>query len=232
MKKNFITYTITWALLLALFNLITFIIPAMPENDKYTDSFWIGYAFITVMLIGQLVCAAMVFNKDELKNAFYNISLLKIGYSGLIFSIVIGSICMIFSFLPYWVGIVLCAVTLVFNVLCVLRAKTAADTVSEIDDKVKVKTFFIKSLTVDAESLMARADDEAIKAECKKVVEALRYSDPMSNDALSSAEGQITIKFASLSEAVGEKDNEKVSSIAKELLILIDDRNKKCKLLK
>lgn len=61
--------------------------------------------------------------------------------------------------------------------------------------------------------------------------EAVRYSDPMSNDALAGVESQITLKFNELSEAVsGGADN--VKNIADELVILIGDRNKKCKLLK
>ena len=79
---------------------------------------------------------------------------------------------------------------------------------------------------------MASAKSEAVKAECKKVYEAIRYSDPMSNDALASVEGQITVKFAELSEAVKADNTEKITELANEVIILVGDRNKKCKLLK
>ena len=79
---------------------------------------------------------------------------------------------------------------------------------------------------------MASAKSDAAKAECKKVYEAIRYSDPMSNDALASIEGQISIKFEALSAAVGADDIEKVSELANEVIILIGNRNGKCKLLK
>ena len=65
-----------------------------------------------------------------------------------------------------------------------------------------------------------------------KGYEAVRYSDPMSHDALSSVESQITVKFAELSEAVKTDDANKVTEIANEIIILVGDRNKKCKLLK
>ena len=104
--------------------------------------------------------------------------------------------------------------------------------VSEIDGKISTKTLFIKSLTVDAESLISRAKNENIKAECKKVYEAVRYSDPMSNDVLASIESDITIKFSRLSEAVISEDLETVVKLADEIIILLGDRNKKCKLLK
>lgn len=232
MKKNFKLYIIAWALLLALFNLIAFIVPAAPDTEKYTASFWIGYGFITVMLIGQLVCAYMAFNQDDSKKVFYNITLIRSSYAGLVFSFIIGSICMIFSFLPYWVGIVVCAIVLLLNVMAIMKAKVAINEVERIDEKVKTQTFFIKSLTIDAETLMASAKDETIKAECRKVAEALRYSDPMSNDALSSEESAITIKFADLQIAVQANNKEKSLAVAEELMILIGDRNRKCKLLK
>ena len=53
----------------------------------------------------------------------------------------------------------------------------------------------------------------------------------MSNDALAGVESQITLKFNEFSNAVtGGADN--IGNIADELVILIGDRNKKCKLLK
>ena len=228
MKKNFKYYIIVWGVLLALFNLITFIVPGA---NKFTPSFWIGYGFITAALIGQLVCATKVFNQDENRKVFYNITLVKSSYAGLVVSFIAGAICMITP-VPYWIAIIICAVILVLNILAVLKATVAIEAVSSIDEKIKTKTFFIKSLTADAESLMMRTSDDAIKAECRKVAEALRYSDPMSSDALSSVESQITIAFSNLSEAVSAGDKEKVVSHSKEVLILIDDRNRKCKLLK
>ena len=59
-------------------------------------------------------------------------------------------------------------------------------------------------LTIDADTLMAQAKSDGVKAECRKVYEAIRYSDPMSNDALASVEGKISAKFAELSAKVAE----------------------------
>jgi hypothetical protein len=231
MKKRFGLYIVAWAVFLALFNVIAFVVPSLPLMDKYTDSFWIGYAFITVMFLGQLVCSLMAFKADDAKKLFYRISLVRISYVGLILSFVFGGLCMLLSPLPYWVGIVVCAIILVANVLSVIKATAAIDEIERIDAKVKNRTFFIKSLTVDADTLMASAKSEAVKEECRKVYEAIRYSDPMSNDALASLESQITIQFHSFAEAVESDDYELVLAIAKNLSILIADRNKKCKLL-
>lgn len=232
MKKVFKFYSVIWAVLLALFNVISFVSVGWAGISKYTPSFWIGYAFITLSFIGQIVCAYFALKDDDIKKTFYNVSLIAASYTGLILSFVFGGLCMIISLLPYWVGILLCAIVLGINVIAIIKASAVVDIVSSIDEKAKESTFFIKSLTVDAESLMSRAKSETIKAECKKVYEAIRYSDPMSNGALVSIESEITIKFSNFSDAVVSDKFHVASECATELVILIDERNKKCKLLK
>lgn len=232
MKKVMKFYCVIWAVLLALFNVISFVSVGWAETPKYTPSFWIGYIFITIAFIGQLICTYFALKDNDSKKTFYNISLISTSYTGLILSFVFGGLCMIISPLPYWIGIILCAIVLGLNAIAAVKASIAIDVVGEIDEKVKERTFFIKSLTVDAENLISRAKSEAVKAECKKVYEAVRYSDPMSSNALASIESEITITFAKLSEAVVSEDSEKVMTLAGEIIILLGDRNKKCRFLK
>lgn len=232
MKKVFRFYSAVWAILLAIFNVISFVSVGWAGIPKYTPSFWIGYVFITLSFIGQIVCAYFALKDDDIKKTFYNVSLISTSYTGLILSFIFGGLCMLISPLPYWVGMILCAIVLGFNVIAVVKATAAIDIVSGIDKKMKESTLFIKSLTVDAENLISRAKSENIKAECKKVYEAVRYSDPMSNSALASIESEITIKFSNFSGAVVSDDFDVVAKSSKELVILIGERNKKCKLLK
>ena len=232
MKKRMGLYIAAWAVLLALFNVIAFVSVGWIGQEKYTPSFWIGYALITVMFVGQLICSVMAFKADSAKKLFYNISLITTSYAGLICSFVFGGLCMLISPLPYWVGVILCAIVLIANVLAVIKATAAIEEVERVDKKVKEQTFFIKSLTIDADTLIESAKSEAVKVECKKVYEAIRYSDPMSHHALASVESQITIQFHALSEAVEGDDADLVAAIAKNLTVLIEDRNKKCLLLK
>ena len=232
MKKRVGLYISALAVLFVLFNVIAFVSVGWSGQEKYTSSFWIGYVFITAMFFGQLICSIMSFKAYSAKKMFYRISLIRTSYAGLICSFVFGGLCMLISPLPYWVGVILCAIVLVANVLSVIKATAAIEEVEHVDEKVKEQTFFIKSLTVDADTLTASAKTEAIKAECQKVYEAICYSDPMSGDALASVEAQITIQFHALSEAVEGDDVDLVVAIAKNLTVLIEDRNKKCKLLK
>ena len=138
---------------------------------------------------------------------------------------------MVIPNLPNWIGIIACFVILGFNAISLVKASAAAEIVSATDDKIKSQTSFIKSLTVDSEGLIARAATPEAKAACKKVYEAVRYSDPMSNDGLSGIESEIAIKFNQFATAANADDKD-INTVADELIVLITDRNKRCKLLK
>lgn len=233
MKKNFKFYAIIWVIMLAIFNIVTFVSPNEAAGmNKFGGAFWVGYIFITVAFIGQLAMSFYAFSAKNMQKFFYRIPLITISWTGLILTLVFGTLCMAIPDLPEWIGIILCFAVLGFNGISLTKANMAADIVDGIDQKVKTQTFFIKSLTVDADTLMASAKTEEIKAECKKVYEAIRYSDPMSNEALVSVESAITVKFAELSAAVAVGEIDRITSLANEVVILVGDRNKKCKLLK
>ena len=109
--------------------------------------------------------------------------------------------------------------------------KVAVDEVEKVGEKVKVQSQYIKMLTVDVQNLMNRAaTPEAIEA-AKKVYEAVRYSDPMSNEALAVIEAKITVKFDEFANEVNSGGS-KVTGLADELVTLVKERNNKCRVLK
>ena len=232
MKKNIKFYIIAWAILLALFNLIAFISPGWAAFEKYSGSFWTGYIFITLAFVGQLVCSLFAFKEDKKEKFFLSLPLITLSYTGLILTLVFGTLCMLVSFLPYWVAVIICAVILAVYAIAVLKAKAAAEISSATGEKVKARTFFIRSLTVDCENLLAKAKSEQAKTACNKVYDAVRYSDPMSSDELSSVEEKISAKIGELSTAVTACDDEKITALSDETVLLVKERNNKCKVLK
>ena len=233
MKKTFGFFAIIWAIVIALFNVIVFITPNEVNGmSKFGGAFWVGYIFITIAFIGQLVCAFFAFKPSDKQKVFYNIPLVTISYGGLIVMLIAGAACMAIPNLPNWIAIIVCLLVLAITAIAVLSATFAASVVTEIDQRAKTKTFFIKSLTVDAEHLMNTSKTAELKALAKKVYEAVRYSDPMSNAVLVEVEEKIQNGFHDFENAVNGEDFELATSTADELLSLIDIRNKKCKLLK
>lgn len=233
MKSKFKYYIVVWAVLVALFNVVTFVTPSeIAGMSKFTGSFWLGYIFIMIAFLGQLGVAWYSLKGESLTKVFYRIPLFSISYISLGAMLVAGILCMAIPKFPVWLGTILCVLILVASIIVLLQAQTAGSIVEDIDKKVKVKTFFIKSLIADIDSLTARSESSEISDEIKKVYETARYSDPMSNEALSGIESQITLKMTELSECVEKVDPELVKKAAKEMCILLNDRNNRCKLLK
>lgn len=230
MNKRFKTYAIIWAIFLALFNVICFVSPnEMADLNKFGGAFWAGYIFITLAFIGQLVCSYFALKAESLQKMFYNIPLITISYTGLIVMLIVGALAMAIPNLPNWIGVVACLFVLEFNAIAVITARSAGVIVSAIDEEVKTKTSFIKQLTLDAENLANRAKAPMLKKYCKKVYDALRYSDPVSNDTLSDIEWQIKEGLNVLTDAVIADDLDATESSAREIITLITERNNICK---
>ena len=233
MKKFLRAYFICWALLLVLFNLCCFITPNEALGlSKFRGSFWIGYIFITIAFIGQFICTYIAVKPEKIHKVFYNLPIISLSYIGLIMTTIIGTLCMVIPDLPIWVGIIVCFLVLVFNIAAILKASVSANIVETIDTKNAVKTRFVREATINAQSIISKAKSAQIKAECEKVYDSIRYSDPMSSPELLSVETQIKEKIVELSSAVNENDSEKASCKATEILSLIEERNNKCKMLK
>lgn len=233
MKKNIGAYMIGWLAALGLFHVVTFVTPnEIGGVSKFDTLFWVAYAFIIVFFIGQLVCTYFAFRADSLQKTFYHIPLFRISISALVAILVVGGLCMAVIQIPEWIGIIACSLVLTIYIMAVAKATIAIGTVSEIDKKIKVNTAFIRMLTADAQALMAKAQDEQLQNVTKKVYEAVRYSDPVSDPALCAVEDKITDKFKDFSAAVEARSMETAKTASEDLLSLISERNAKCKILK
>ena len=227
MKKSFKIYAIIWVLAIIVFNIISFITPITK-----TGSFWVGYIFITVMFIIQLACSYLFLKQDTIDKVFLNIPIIYLSYIAIITSMIVGTTFMLIPNLPIWIAVIISLLITAFYVIAIISANFAIDVIENVDKKVKAQTFFIKSLTIDAQTLTLKSKSNEIKQISEKVYEAIRYSDPMNSEALTSCEKAITLKFKEFEKSVIDDNLELAENISKELIILISDRNQKCKLLK
>ncbi len=227
-KSNFYLYMLVWVIGMGIFNAFCF----LPPDLSREGGFWVGYIFITVMFLAHLGISFAAFSANTDQKVFYNFPIIRASYVGLITMVIVGSLVMCIEDLPSWIGILVCLVIVAFTAVALVKATVAAGAVKETDDRVKYQTFFIKTLTANAQTLVDGAQSEEARALCTKVYEAVRYSDPMSNPALAGVEGQITLRFNDMSAAVSANDVEMLDKISADIVVLLQDRNTKCKLLK
>ena len=234
MKKAFKFYLIAWAILFVIFNIVVIVLPKETTIAGITYTKLGGLSWITLILfelcfIGHLICTWIALRQNKLSGTFYRLPLIRLSYACIIVTTVIGCVMMAVPNLPDWIPLIVALIIMALYAVAVLKAAAAAQIVEGIDEKVKVQTAFIKTLTGDAQTLLSRAKSEPVKSACKKVFEAVRYSDPMSAEALSEVESRIRTEFDSFTDAVISDDAEAATASADELLTLIKERNSRCK---
>lgn len=222
MKKNKGMAYAVLAIAFVLFNVIAFAIPTAK-----TATFWIAYAFSVVAFALQIVIWKFAFKgTDTLKSKFLGIPLISVGITYLIIQIIAFAIFTALPLTASWIAIVVCALILGISVICLIGTETGREEINRVEKKVEKKVFYIKLLRVDVEMLASTETDAETKAALTELAEKIRFSDPMSNDALSDLEAEISAKVKELKTA----DNK--AEIITVLDSLITERNKKAKLLK
>lgn len=237
MKKAFKYYFASWAILFVVFNLVVILLPKEVTVGNVIYTKFAGLSAVTfgvfdLALILHLTVTYYALNRSSLTGTFYRIPLIRTSYAAAIITTFIGCIAMAVPNLPSAIPMFLVIAVLALYLIALLKAQTAATIVEDVDRKVKEKTEFMKLLTAEAEALQAVPQEAELKELCRKVFEAIRYSDPMSSDALAADEAQLSLRFADFSAAVKNADDVRAQEVAREFLILLDARNKKCKALK
>lgn len=229
MKKYFKYYVICWVITLAMFNVVVFVIAGNTIGHANAGAlFWIAYAFITLVFCGNLGCSAVFFKEENRDKTFLKLSVIYYAFCALIASLIVGVVAMAIPVIPYWIGIIVDVLVLVFYTTAITKAVAAADIINTVEQKVSEKTTYIRTLTVDAESLVSDAKLDETKKLAKNVYEAIRFSDPMSTPQLNEIETRIGNEFAAFSEAVKNDDFDLATTSSEELISLVNERNNKC----
>lgn len=232
MKKNFKPYVLLWCIFLVAFNAVVFLVrPVIPGYViRYDARFWVAWAFVIAAFVGNLLCARAAFKTENLQKLFYKLPLITISYTGLILMLVLGGALMLIPDCPAWIAAIVCIIVAAFTALAVVKASWAGEAVQETHQRVAQRTQFIRQLTMEADTLLSRAATPEARATAEKVYEALRYSDPMSSDALADVEARLADTFRTFAAAV--TSGEDAEAAAHVLLMTLDERNKKCRAMK
>ena len=227
MNKERKYYLICWVLLLALFNVICFVTPSEVGGiSKYSGAFWPCYGFITAAFIIHLIFMAAIMQKKQNR---IRTSMVLVSFIELMLMSAAGGICMAIPFVPAWIGIIACAVILVFSIVFMIATKTAGENAVAANAELNIKTGFMRELIDDAQHLQAKAQTAESKASAKKIYDAIRYSDLTSDEAFAQEERAIMKQISELGVLMDNgATGETIESKTGELLRLIEERNQKC----
>lgn len=230
MKKVLIHYIMAWVIVLIVFQAVCFLSTGEASGmSKYGGAFWAGYGFIMLAFVGQLICTCLALRKASAEKRFYKLPLITLSYSGLIMMLIVGGIVMAVPGLSNWIGALICLLILAFYAVAVLEAVSAAELVKKVDVNVKNSTEVMRSLEIEAENLVSLSTNPEIRRACKNVYEAVRYSDPVSNEETGEIETRIREKIKELKRATENQGSTKTVELSEECRRLIEERNRICK---
>ena len=222
MKKNSTKGYVILGILFALVSIIAFAVPTAK-----TATFWIAYVFTAAAFAVQIGIWKSALGKEEnLKSKFLGFPVVHIGIVYAVIQVIAFAVFTFVPTLPAWSAIVVCSVIAGISAVCMISVDAGRNEIERVEAKVQNKVFYIRELQADIELLADNESDATVKTALTQLAEKIRYSDPMSNEQLADLENKISIKAAELKTASGKLE------IITELNSLLDERNKKCKILK
>lgn len=225
MKKDTIRAVVVAVVALVIYNLISFVIPF-----AHTVAFWISYGFTLAAFA--VVCAsiyiAFIKNPDA-KSRFYGFPIARIGVIYGIAQLAVSLLVMALGmWIPWWIPVLVFAIGLGAAVIGLVSAEVVVEEIQTQDVKLKKDVTLMRSLQSKVSQMAAQTDNAAIKA----LAEELRYSDPVSSDAISEAEADLTATIDELQSAYVDGDTDAVLQLCRKAAALLAERNRLCKLNK
>lgn len=223
MKKNKVQGYLILAIAFILVSVVAFVLPT-----QKTSVFWIAYAFTVLAFAAQLLIWKVAWNSAEtLKSKFLGFPIIRVGYIYLVvqivaFAILVGAAAIV----PNWVAVIVCCLILGASAVCLIATDAGRNEIERVEQKVQSKVSALKMLQIDVEMLAKTEADSEVKSKLTKLAEKIRYSDPMSSDALTELEGAIAGKVKELKTSLDKR------SLIAEIDTLLSERNTKCKALK
>ena len=222
MKKNSTKGYVILVILFALVSIIAFAVPTAK-----TATFWIAYVFTAAAFAAQIIIWKTALGKEEtLKSKFLGFPVLHIGIVYAALQVIAFAVFMFVPTLPTWCAIVACSIIAGISAVCMISADAGRSEIERVGAKVQEKVFYIRELQADIELLADNETHTDVKTALTQLAEKIRFSDPMSNEQLVDLENKISIKAAELKTTTSKLE------IITELNSLLDERNKKCKILK
>lgn len=221
MKKNSTKGYVILGILFTLVSIIAFAVPTLK-----TATFWIAYVLTAAAFAAQIIIWRTALGKEALKSKFLGFPVVHIGIVYAIIQTVAFAVFLFAPTLPVWSAIVVCSIIAGVSAVCMISTDAGLNEIERVEAEVQEKVFFIRELQADIELIATTETDADTKAELTRLAEKISFSDPMSNEQLMDLENKISTKVLKLKTATNKVE------IITELTLLLDERNKKCKILK
>ena len=229
MKKNAIRWWVVLGVVLVVYNVLAFALP-FPK----TAVFAVSYLFTTIAILAQIYVIRTAFYRGEgVKSKFYGFPIAKLGVIYLAVQLIAGLVFMALGLIvPVWLPLALYVVLLGIAAAGFVAADAVRDEVVRQEVKLEKDVSRMREFQAKGRALVALNQVPEAARPLEKLAEDLRFSDPVSSEALTEIEDQLAECLAQLQEAVSAQKTEQILSVCREAERILAERNQLCKLSK
>jgi len=229
MKKDHIRLLAGLAIGLVLYILVVFLVPFVK-----TPVFWASFLFTLVAfpIVGAAFYIAFLIKPDA-KSKFYGFPIARIGA-------IYGAAQLIASFLfmalgqwiPTWLAVIVYAIGLGATALGLISAEAVLENIQTQDVQLKKDVKLMRSLQSKVNQMASLCDNPDAAAAVKQFAEEMRYSDPVSSDALTEIEADLSAAVDELQASIVDGDSNATKQLCRKAAATLAERNRLCKLNK
>ena len=208
MKKDTIRAMIALAVLLVLYLLVVFLIPFV-----HSAVFWVSFVFTLAAFAVMAVAVYIAFVKNpDAKSKFYGFPIARIGVIYGAAQLIVGLVFMALSqWIPVTVAVIVYAAGLGAAVIGLISAEAVVTQIHVQDEKLKKDVSLMRNLQSKVNQMASASKEPALK----QLAEEIRYSDPVSNDAIADAEADLAAAVDQLQAAFVDGDNEAMAQLCR-----------------
>lgn len=226
-KKTGVMLGLIYLIVFGVVNMLVFFV-----FDEKNSIFWVSYGFMCVAFAAQIVSMFLAFRALETEAVFFGIPLASLSLFYFFAAVFTAAVFMVFQKAPLKLALALQIIILAVYAVVAILSLMSRDVVQDVNDQIKVSVTGIRTMQVDVETLMGYVDDAALKNSLRKLSETIRYSDPMSNDAVTAIEDEIMQAISELRVLCENGQNAEASQACRDVELLFVQRNKLLKATK
>ena len=228
MKKTTIQGYVVLAVVLAAFCAIAFAVPFVKNAV-----FWLAFAFTIIAFGVEIYAFRTSFGKEDVRSKFYGFPIARLAVVYFVVQLVLALVMMALAkWVPAWVAVILFVVVLAATLVGLIAAEVMRDEIERQDEVLKKDVSTMRALQSKANAIVAQTEDETLKKALETFAENLRYSDPVSGEAIADIEAELTRCVDELQQAVIDGAVEAAQSLCRKAEFTLAERNRLCKLNK
>lgn len=228
MKKTTIQGYVVLAVVLAAFCAIAFAVPFVKNA-----TFWLAFAFTIVAFGVEIYAFRTSFGKEDVRSKFYGFPIARLAVLYFIVQLILALVLMALAqWVPAWAAVILLVLLLAATLVGLIASEVMRDEIERQDVVLKKDVSTMRALQSKANAIVAQAEDEPLKKALETFAENLRYSDPVSSEAIAEIEAELTHCVDELQQAVIDGAVDAATTLCRKAEFTLVERNRLCKLNK